>query len=150
MLLEIVKVLQDERRYAVAVRRIDAIERRYLRTAEEEDQLGLRRSAARMAFIVATDKGASFDAVTRRFRARCALGFDDVFSELAVLVEFGYTCSEFGKRQAGLRALGLARERLDGSGIEPRAAYVRQQAELIERCRRRLEGGYAGRKSRCA
>jgi hypothetical protein len=33
MLLEIVKVLQNEARYAVAARQIDAIERKYLATA---------------------------------------------------------------------------------------------------------------------
>jgi hypothetical protein len=97
-----------------------------------------------MAFVAATDKGASFETVSKRFRARCALGFDDVFSELAVLVEFGYTCAEFGKRKAGLRVLGLARERLDGSGMKPRSAFVRQQSDLMEQCRRRLEGAEAG------
>jgi hypothetical protein len=102
-----------------------------------------------MAFIAATDKGASFETVSKRFRARCALGFDDVFSELAVLVEFGYACAEFGKRKAGLRVLGLARDRLDCSGMTRRSAFVRQQSELIEQCRRRLEGGEAGRTSLC-
>jgi hypothetical protein len=86
MLLEMVKVLRDAPRYAAAARRIDAIERRYVRTAGDTERLGLRRSAARMAFIAATDKGASFESVAKRFRACCALGFNDVFSELAVLV----------------------------------------------------------------
>ena len=45
MLIEILKVLQDEPRYAVAARRIDAIERRYLPTVAKEERLGLQRSA---------------------------------------------------------------------------------------------------------
>jgi hypothetical protein len=145
MLLEIVKVLRTVPRYAAAARRIDAIEQRYVRAAGEQERLGLRRSAARMAFFAATDKGASFEAVAKRFRARCSLGFDDVFSELAVLVEFGYACAEFGKRKTGLRALGLAQQRLEGSGVKP-AAYVHQSG-FIEQCHRRLEGGEPRRAS---
>jgi hypothetical protein len=97
-----------------------------------------------MAFIAATDMGASFQTVSKRFRARCAIGFDHVFSELAVLVEFGLACAEFGKRRAGLRVLDLARERLDGSGMTPRSAFVRQQSALLAQCRRRLSGGNVG------
>ena len=141
MLLEIVQVLHDEPRYEAAGRRIDDIERRFVMAAESDERLGLRRSAARMAFIVATDKGAPFEAVSKRFRARCALGFEDVFSELTVLVEFAHACSEFGERDAGLRVLGQARERLSGTGRRPRSAFVRRQSEYMELCRRCLEGG---------
>jgi hypothetical protein len=144
MLLEIVKILRDEPRYAVAGRRIDKIGRHYAATVTEEERLGLQRSVARMAFIAATDKGASFETVSKRFWARYALGFDNVCSELAVLVEFAYACAEFGKRNAGFRVLAQAQERLDGSGMKPRSAFVRQQTMLIEACQRRLKGDEAG------
>jgi len=82
MLLEIVQVLRDEPQYAFAARRIDNIVRQYVTVAKADKQLGLQRSAARMAFIAATDKAASFETVSERFRAMCALGFDLLSSEL--------------------------------------------------------------------
>jgi hypothetical protein len=141
LLLEIVQVLKEEPLYEVAGNRIDAIERRYLTLAADEEKLGLRRSAARMAFVAATDKGASFEAITERFRARCALGFDDVFSELAVLVEFAHACADHAQRDTGLEVLKSARERLAESGLLPSHTGAREQSKLIESCRRRLVNG---------
>jgi len=141
MLIEIAKVLRDEPRYSVAARRINEITRSFLPTVAQEKQLDLRRSAARMALIAATDIGAAFETVAKRFRARCVLGFDDVFSELAVFIDFAYACADSCKRKAGLRVLGQAQERLDGSGMKLRSEFVRHQSRLIEQCRRLLEGG---------
>jgi hypothetical protein len=141
MLREIVQVLQDEPRYEAASRRIDEIEQRYVATAGADERLGLQRSAARMAFIAATDKGASFETIAARFRSRCALGFDDLFSELAVLVEFAHACADHDQRDRGLRVLGEARERLAGSGLNPRSTGARQHAHFIDLCRQRLEKG---------
>jgi hypothetical protein len=140
MLLEMVQVLRDEPEHDVAGRRIDEIERRFVTAAEPGERLELQRFAARIAFIAATDKGAPFEAVSERFRARCALGFEDVFSELAVLLEFAHACGDFGEREAGLSVLEQARARLGGSGMTPRSPFVRQQSTFIEACRRRLEG----------
>ena len=141
MVLEMTHVLLDEPRYAVAAGRIDAIARRHLTSAEAHHRLVFERSAARMAFMAATDKGASFAALSKRFRARCALGFDLLFSELAVLVEFAYACGELGEREAGLAVLGQAQERLAGSGLKPHSVFFREHSEFIEQCRQRLEGG---------
>ncbi len=139
MLLEIVQVLKDEPRYDQAGRRIDEIERRYVTTATAEERLGLQRSAARMALIAATDKGAAFDTIADRFQARCMLGFDDLFSELAVLVEFAHACADHTRRATGLQVLGQARERLADSGLPPGHKGAREQTKVIEFCRRRLE-----------
>jgi hypothetical protein len=141
MLLEIVQVLKEEPCYEVAGRRIDEITRRYLTMAAEQERHCLQRSAARMAFSAATDKGASFETITRRFRARCALGFDDVFSELAVVVEFADVCADHAQCATGLRVLEDARGRLASSGLLPNHKGARELSKLIESCRQRLANG---------
>jgi hypothetical protein len=139
MLLQIVQVLREEQKYETAARRIDEIERHFVSAASPSKRRTLRRSAARMAFVAATDKGASFETVSERFRARCGLGFIDIASELAVLVEFAYACCEFRQRAAGLRVLGRARRKLAGSSMKSGSRFVRLQTKLMEQCRRRLE-----------
>jgi hypothetical protein len=54
MRLEIVRVLQVETEYGPALRRIQEIEKRHVASVGTDEQLALRRSAARMAFIAAT------------------------------------------------------------------------------------------------
>ena len=56
MLLQIVQVLREEQKYETAARRIDEIERHFVSAASPSKRRTLRRSAARMAFVAATDK----------------------------------------------------------------------------------------------
>src|SRR5216684_416903 len=112
MIKEIVQAYRDESQYEVAAPRVDEIAQRYLKSAEPHERLDMERTAARLALDVATDRGAPFDALSERFHARCALGFRDICSELAVLTDFGFACSELGEREAGSQVVSQAQERL--------------------------------------
>jgi hypothetical protein len=135
MILAINRVLHEEREYGAAVRRIDDIERRYLRAAELEERLELQRLAARRAFEAATDMGASFEEVSTRFRRLCWLGFHSTSAEMGKLIQFAYACVEYGHREEGLRLLARAHERLPESRLNPQSRVP----ALLKRCRQLLE-----------
>jgi hypothetical protein len=140
LLLEILEVLRVEPAYATVANRIAEIERRHVAAAGTDEKLTLQRSAARMAFAAATDKGAPFEEVVTRFRRVCELGFSLLFSELANFVEFAHVCGLHRCAEEGLAALDQARVRLEGSGLKPESAFFRQQVVMIEQCRQRLMG----------
>ena len=139
MMREIVTVLQTEPRYALAVRRIDAIERRYLESAPTAERISLQQSAARMALIAATDKDASYSALARRYLARTALGFWSVESELAVVLDFAFACADNRKRKAGLAALSQADQVINKPGVKRRSESILLYRRLIAKCRSQLD-----------
>jgi hypothetical protein len=139
MMLQILQVIRSEEQYDSAGKRIDEIGQRYVLTADPRIQMELRRRVARMALYAAINRGGSFQDVSDRFLSRCALGFLEIHSELAVLLEFAHSCGNFDQRSAGIQVLAEARNRLLENRAEILARAFDEYSEQIESCQEQLD-----------
>lgn len=103
--------------------------------------LGLRRFAARMAFVAANDYGAAFTILRQRFEARFELGFEGPLDALPVLTEYATRCAQLGETTASRQVLLEARDYL--TKLLPQHGEARRcYSRIIEACERELnEGG---------